>query len=103
VVTFFSSTVLILAVLLVASGPLFYLSWERRNTRKIRNFLIGAAGVAIVCGFLSFSSKQLIAKCHDAGNTSCFDPGSTGMQAVFVVGYLIVAWVTTGLLYRESR
>jgi hypothetical protein len=87
--------------LLLAAIPLFIVARMRKEPRTIRSFALGAVGIAILCAAVAAGSERQVAQCLEAGNTDCIDSGASGLQLLMIVLYVIAAWSTAWLTYRE--
>jgi hypothetical protein len=101
VAAFFGSFFISIGILLVFSIPTFYLAWRKGRNKTIRRFLITAGATALFTAAISASSGRLVDQCRAAGNFDCVDYGSSGLQLLFIVGYIIVSVVKAVLLFRE--
>lgn len=86
----------------VIVAPVVVLAMRHMHNQRatIRNFVIAAAAIALLCGAIAASSERLVNQCVAVGNTRCFDRGAGGMQAMFVGGYAIVAAIRSYSLWR---
>jgi hypothetical protein len=92
------------AVSLVLGLPLFLVARNTGRPDTVRRFAGGAAFVGLFCATLTFSSERLVNQCLATGSNpayTCLDPGSAGLQALAIVGYGIVAWLTALALWRR--
>ncbi|HJQ77841.1 MAG TPA: hypothetical protein VJ948_11370 [Acidimicrobiia bacterium] len=87
--------------LLIAAAPVFIVGRIRNEPRLIRSFGLGALAIAALCAAVAAGSERQVSQCLDAGNSDCIDSGAAGLQLVMIVVYLIVAWSTAWLTYRE--
>jgi hypothetical protein len=87
--------------LLLAAVPVFLVGRVRNEPRLVRSFGLGAIAVAILCAAIAAGSERQVAQCLEAGNSDCIDSGAAGLQLVIVVIYVIAAWSTAWLTYRE--
>jgi hypothetical protein len=92
---------IVAGVMLALGAPVFIVSWRRGLRDTIRNFLIGGAVVALLCGVLAGVSDRQVAQCEAAGNPDCIDAGATGLQLVLIGSYVTVAWITASLIYKR--
>lgn len=81
-----------LGALGVLGLPLFLQARRRGRSSTIRNFAWVAVGIAALLAVTSYTSEVAVARCEAAGNTACFDPGSTGMIILFHAAFAVVAW-----------
>jgi hypothetical protein len=86
---------------LVVGLPVFLVARRQRRADTIRNFLLGAGVIALLCGTMEYVSIRQVNQCLNAGNTDCVDAGTIGMQMVFVAGYAIAAWITAFSMHRS--
>jgi ABC-type enterobactin transport system permease subunit len=86
---------------LIAAGPLFLIARRQGKSDTMRNFLIGAGVIALVCGTMEYVSERQVAQCLAAGNNDCYDAGTIGLQLLFVGGYAVSAWISAYSLYRS--
>lgn len=93
--TFLKSLVLFAVIMIVLTGPLVYLARQRRLSTTIRNFVVSAGLVVLVCALMAFSSERLVEQCEAEKGSRCVDAGSVGMQVVIVTIYGIVALIRT--------
>lgn len=103
-ITLVVSFVVFGAVSLVVGAPLFVVAHKVGRVDTMRRFAGGAAFVALFCATLEFGSHRLVDQCLATGSNpayACLDPGSVGLQAIGVVGYGIVAWLTAVALWRR--
>ena len=87
---------------LVLALPLFYVAWRSKRITTMRNFLIGAGSVALLCSILAGVSDRQVQQCRDAGNSDCVDAGTAGMQALMIAIYVIASWMAAASIYRDS-
>lgn len=87
--------------LLLAAVPVFIVGRLRKEPRLIRSFGLGALAIAILCAAVAAGSERQVTQCLDAGNSDCVDSGAAGLQLVMIVVYVIAAWSTAWLTYRE--
>ena len=98
-----STFLTVTGVVLILGAPILVISWRRKRTKTMRNFLIGGATVALMCAVLAAVSQRQMAQCEAAGNPDCIDPGAAGLQLLFIANYLLVAWIAAILMYRDAR
>lgn len=91
-VTFVSTLLLFLLLLAVLATPLWVTAIRRQRRTTVKNFAIGAAVVAIVCGLLAQISERQVQQCEAAGNPTCVDYGTSGLQMVMVFFFVVAAW-----------
>ena len=100
-VSTFLTTLLLFVVLLAVLGtPLWLVAARLGRTRTIRNFAIGAVGVALAAALMAYVSERQMAQCEAAGNPSCFDYGTTGFQILMVLVYVTTAWWSAYSIWR---
>lgn len=99
--TFVRTTLFIFAILGVLGLPLWYVAWRERRRDTIRNFVIGAAVVAVLAGIVALTSERAVAQCAAVNGRECIDPGSDGVQFVLVTFYLIVNWFVAYKLWGD--
>ncbi|HEX9848292.1 MAG TPA: hypothetical protein VGB33_07725 [Acidimicrobiia bacterium] len=88
-------------VTVVLGAPVFMVAWRKRRTKTIRSFLISAGVVGILSGLTAGSSERQVAQCLEAGNSDCVDSGAAGLQLLMMVIYVVVAWYSAIVIYRE--
>lgn len=98
--TFLSTLLRFLAILAVLGIPLWFVARSEGRPKTIRNYAIGAGGIAIVCGLLAIISDRQMEQCANAGYSNCFDYGTTGFQTVLVVGFAISAWLSAYFIWK---
>jgi hypothetical protein len=99
VAAFFTAFFQFTAIAVVTAIPVLVLA--RRTHRPTgRRFLIGAGACGLICGILGATSKRLVDQCLAAGNPTCVDYGTTGMQVLTVAGYALVALLGAYRLWR---
>lgn len=87
--------------LLLAAVPVFVVARLKDEPQLIRSFGLGAVGIAILCAAVAAGSERQVAQCLDAGNSDCIDSGAAGLQLLMIVLYVITAWSTAWLNYRQ--
>lgn len=92
IVTFAFAFIRATALMLALAFPLFLTTYRRNLTQTTRRFLLSAAGIGTVIGFLAFSSERIVQQCEAAGNSACVDFGAPGLVLLAIVGYVTVAW-----------
>jgi hypothetical protein len=97
----FATTLLIFLALLAALGtPLWIVATRDRRTTTVRNFAIGATLVAVLCALMAQISERQVAQCEAAGNPSCVDYGTSGLQLVLVFFFVVGAWWSAYSIWR---
>ena len=99
--TFVTTTFLILGILAVLGLPLWYVARREGRGDTIRNFVIGAAVVAVLSGIVALTSERALEQCAAVNGRECIDPGSDGVQFVLVTFYVIVAWFVAYKLWSD--
>jgi hypothetical protein len=89
------------ALVLALGSPVFYIARRQQRRDTIRNFALGAAGVALACALLEVTSNRQVAQCIAAGNPDCIDAGAAGMRLLFIGGYIASAWIAAFTMYRR--
>lgn len=99
--TFVREMALFSGILGVITLPLVFVARANKREKTLRRFLVAATVIALVSALVSVNSEHLAQQCRDAGNTSCYDPGGRGMQAVAVFVYAMAAWAAAFFIYRD--
>lgn len=99
--TFLTSLLLFGGLALILGSPVLILARRLGRDRTWRQFLIAGIAVGVVCATLAFSSASLVDQCLAAGNPTCADYGATGLQLLFVGGYVAFAWLTAYMMARD--
>ncbi|MGD2044217.1 MAG: hypothetical protein PVJ28_11245, partial [Acidimicrobiia bacterium] len=89
------------AVLAVLGAPLWWAAYQERKRTTLRNFAIGASGIAFVSAAMAAISERQIAQCEAAGNTACIDYGTTGLQVVMVFFFAVGAWWSAYSIWKS--
>ena len=100
VAEFLGSFALSTALMLLAALPLILLT-RRRQPEKGRRFVLGAFVAGFLCGVITATSDEFVARCRAAGNPQCVDYGSSGMFWMIVGGYAVVALLNAYLVWRD--
>ena len=98
---FITSMVLYGGLLAVLAAPLFYVTWRKDRLTAARNFGIAALVIALLCAVLAVVSERQVLQCLDAGNSDCFDSGAVGLQLLFIVIYVTIAWSNAFWMWRD--
>jgi hypothetical protein len=101
VANFLGSFFITTGILLVLSTPVFYLGWRKGRHRTVRRFLSAAGATGLIASAIATNSERLVAQCEAADYLNCLDIGSAGIRFLFIVAYVIVAWVKALMLFRE--
>lgn len=99
--TFITSLVIFTGLLALLGAPFFFVAWRKNRFRPLRNFIISAVVIGIICATLATVSERQVMQCLDAGNTDCIDSGAVGMQLLFVGLYAVTAWVNALVMWRD--
>jgi hypothetical protein len=89
------------AILLLLGFPVVVIARRRRRPDTAKKFVVAALVIGLILAVVSAGSAHLVARCESAGNTSCNDYGSTGLQVLAVIGFGIASWWTAVILYRD--
>lgn len=95
------SFVIITAIALALASPVFIVGWQRQRFRTIRNFSIGAILVGVCGAALEGVSERQVEQCMAAGNSDCLDSGTIGLQLLFLFFFVVAAWSSAFVMYRE--
>ncbi len=85
-------------VMALLALPIWIVLIRRGATAPLRRFVITGAVIAVVCGLLAIDSQRLVNQCTQASNVGCVDYGTSGIQALFVAGFVGTAWVRAYIL-----
>ncbi|MGH3649874.1 MAG: hypothetical protein ACRDU9_04125 [Acidimicrobiia bacterium] len=99
--TFLTTLLIVTVLLLVLGAPLTVPTWRKGQRKTARSWLIGAGVIGVLCASIAMVSERQVTQCLDAGNTDCIDSGAAGLQLVFIVLYLVSAWIGAFLVWRE--
>ncbi len=100
-ITFFVAFLQSTGLMLAFGIPLFVVARRKGRTKTTRRFLIAAGVIGLVTALVSVGSEMLVSRCEAVGNFNCLDFGSTGLQFIFVVGYVISSWVAAVIINQE--
>lgn len=99
--TFITSLVIYVGLLSALATPLWVVTWRKDRLESARNFLIVAIVIGICAATLETVSERQVLQCLEAGNSDCFDSGTSGLQLLAVVLYTGVAWFNAYLMWRD--
>ena len=89
---FWATVFLAPVVTFALASPLFYIARKRGRRDTIRSFAIGGAAVVIFIATLAYVSEIQVEQCLEAGNPSCLDSGTPGLQLVILGAYVVASW-----------
>lgn len=98
---FWTTAVIAPLILGVLASPLFYQARRLGRDDTIRRFIIGGAVITLIVASLAAVSDKNVQQCFDVGNSSCLDAGTTGMQIMFMGGYVLTSWWVARVLSEQ--
>ena len=99
--TFFGTFLVITGLLTALAAPLWIVAWRKNELASKRNYLVAAIAVGVLCASIATASQRQVQQCLDAGNSDCVDSGTPGLQLIFIVVYVITAWVMAYVTWKE--
>ncbi len=98
---FFAAFFFFTGLMLAFSIPLFVVARRKGRPKTTRRFLIAAGVIGLITALVSAGSEILTSRCEAVGNFSCLDFGSTGLQVIFIAGYVISSWIAAVIINQE--
>lgn len=86
--------------LVLAAAPIL-LARRHREEETIRRFAVAALGCGLLSGGVAASSRLLVDRCQDQGNSNCQDYGATGLLFLLIAGFVAVAAVRSWTLLTD--
>jgi len=90
-----------LALFLAVAAPPIAFARRRRERATIRHFLVAALLCGVLSGGVAASSRLLVDRCRDQGNTQCHDYGASGLQFVLIAAFAGTAAIRTWTLITD--
>ena len=91
-ITFFIQFLIYTAGLLALAIPAFWVARKLNRRSTIRNLLQWGAITGAIMALIRVTSDELVNQCTEAGNTQCFDSGSSGMLLMAGAAYVFISW-----------
>lgn len=89
-----------LIVLLVLASPLFWVAFRNNKSAVARKFAFWAIALTVLITGIELTSRGLVGRCLDVGNTQCVDYGGTGAQFLIISAFAVVSWIRARAIVR---
>ncbi len=87
--------------MLLLALPLRYIALRHGREDSWRKAIITATVIAITLAVVDATSRRAVAQCWAAGNPTCVDSGSAGIQLLFAGGFVAWSWIIAYLIYND--
>ncbi len=98
--SFLSSFAQALVIMVVVALPLFYVARRLRRPKVLIRYAGIAAALALLVAGMEATSRLLVERCMEAGNTGCVDYGAAGGKAMAIGGFAVASWIRARNLWR---